>query len=61
MVNDRGVHLEHSDRSEISRSKEAFPAEIVVALDNDIGSQRASTANHVAGAKQPQPAIAQWR
>ena len=42
MVDDRRIHFEHGQGADLARSEKAFAAEVVVALDDDIGPNRAS-------------------
>ena len=61
MIDDRRIHLENGERADFSRGENPFPAEVVVALDDDVRSKLPRARCDRPRAKQPQPAAAERR
>ena len=60
-VDDRCVHLEHRGRADRASGGDSLPAEVVVALDDDIGSDRPRDSRHGAASGPPQRLRTEWR
>ena len=61
IIDDRRIHLENGERAGFSRGENAFPTEVVVALDDDVRSKLPRARCDGPRAKQPQPAAAERR
>ena len=61
IIDDRRIHLEDGERADFSRGENAFPAEVVVALDDHVRSKLPRPRRDRPRAKQPQPPVAERR
>ena len=61
MIDDRCIYLEYGERAHFSGGENPFPAEVVVALDDDIWLELPRVRRDLARAKQPESPVAKRR